>query len=112
MNWRRGFFRLWLVAALLWLLAIGFILHVDIRQNVQTLSVQDCSLSEMEAEEEARRAGLPEGFKLVTGEACLELHEEAKEYLGWSGALVLGPPIGVLGLGFVAFWVAGGFRRT
>jgi hypothetical protein len=99
------------VATVLWLLASGFLVGSGITRHIDVLWAGPCP----DLSEEKLRQGLPEGFpegvRRLTREECLNFRRDRQNKLAQSGIVVLGPPLGVLGLGFVAFWVVRGFRR-
>lgn len=111
MNWRRGFFRLWLVAAVLWLAVFSFVVKDKVAWEAKVLWANfNCYPTEEELEEMRQRA--PEDFVPVIGEQCVEHRAERIERLARYGAAMLSPPLGVLVLGIVGFWIARGFRRN
>jgi hypothetical protein len=96
------------VATVLWLLVSGFALKDEITLEFRSLRANPCDLSEEERQE--KQQALPEGLRLLSEEDCLRFRGETKAKLIKDGAILLGPPIGILVLGLVIGWVARGFR--
>jgi hypothetical protein len=95
MRVRRGFFRLWLVLAVIWIAGGSWLLQDDLTGKLRP-------------EELAEQARLnpppPEGFVLDT---TLENVHARRRY---AFELVLLPPFGLLAIGCAGFWVARGFQ--
>ena len=140
MNWRRGFFRLWLVVSALWLglFVIGMIAAGPI-ERYRTWKHDRETLAKLEAGVECgpwlkhmaqgpSESTPPEGAVLgVTEEECDQWRLEAKarvessiytnEFTAALATLVaIVPPLALLVIGFFgaksAGWVARGFRRS
>ena len=93
---------------MLWLAASGFLMASGITRHIDVLwAARPCP----DLSEEELRQGVPEGIRRLTREECLNFRKDRQNKLAQSGIVVLGPPLGVLGLGFVVFWVVRGFRR-
>jgi hypothetical protein len=108
MSWRRGFWRLWLVLSLLWIVAVGvyawkeepWVMSSRMRTCMDAKEAQGANLlSCFEYTEIARLRQGPVG--------SADIAAAAKEY----AAFALIPPLVVLGLGLLGAWVASGFAR-
>ncbi len=100
MNWRRGLFRLWLIATVAWLLVVGGLLLPNdialvfkLRHIDSSYSCEDhdpCDLIEANL---AKRRAL------------------AEKRLMRNTPRILAPPAVLFILGVIGFWIAAGFRK-
>jgi hypothetical protein len=93
MNWRRGLFRLWLVASLCWI--AGFSMYTW---------KQEPGLSSLQFGYEIASSPEEQSEREIVGGLNAEL---AKRYL----AYVLLPPLVTLALGLLGAWVVSSFER-
>ncbi len=136
MNFRRGLFRLWIVASFVWLVSNGVVLQKDIRRDVATLrqpvlSVQLIPLEppaakgvvrklqpdeELRAQTEmderrARLRRLQEELRVQTETDELRARVQlAQSNLMLAASILLLPPILAFALGWAGLWIVRGFR--
>jgi len=91
---RRGFCRLWLVLAVIWIAGGAWLLWDDLTGKLRPEDL---------AEQASFNPPVPEGYILDT---ILGVHERRIYAVG----SVLVPPLGLLALGCAGFWVVRGFR--
>ena len=89
-NWRRGLFRLWIAASVVWLVGTGALLQEDIRGDVSTLTAEP-------------PANPPPRSTLV-------IVIEARKHLTFAVSVILLPPILLFALGWAGLWIVRGFR--
>ena len=120
-DWRRGFFRLWLIIVVVWFVVIGALpsvffgaetgerLHLvthwsqtaEARQELQSLqTIQD--LQELKD-----RKGYSNFFAM---EAAKPMSHQLSSLIGEMAPMALLPPIGLLALLFALAWALEGFR--
>jgi hypothetical protein len=127
-RWRRGFFRAWVASSALWvIIAGGFVFARWYNDPGRVISVRstphaaptpnepdDWMLAIPDARDPSKTIGIP-CASLPNG--CLVGQpKEGLDYSLWWASLIrsalwtLGPPIIVLTIGWLAFWVVAGFR--
>lgn len=128
LNWRRGLLRLWLVLAVLWTAAVGWLMRPDEdAMSYWKLRSLDEAYIEAEAKPDEERCKRPDGS---LDAACMSAEwqraQAARDYmkealarkedslsgLKLAGLLIAGPIVAALILGFVFGWVARGFSYT
>jgi hypothetical protein len=104
MNWKLGFFRLWIVASVAWAAVVGGLFYIAVVAPRSLAAIQDACV-------EARRAepALGSPFdcfaKGMNFDYVIPLGPIVAKYL----ALAIGPMIAAFLLWFVAAWIAAGF---
>jgi hypothetical protein len=99
MDLRRGFFRLWIVASLIW---IGAVLTVEYRDTTIPSLTKSCSeLLSFTLDRTGEKLGPADVARCdqVWGEERIRI-----------GGIALGPPLAFLVAGLLLAWIAGGFR--
>jgi hypothetical protein len=91
-NWRRGLFRLWIAASIVWLVGGGVLSQEIVRRDVSTLMTAEADLPP-----------LPPGFEL-------DRVKLARSNQTFIASAILLPPIFALALGWIGLWIARGFR--
>lgn len=128
MNWKRGLLRAWLVLAVCWAGILGFEvgdrLCANDRNPYQFLTYDQ--LIELGGVRGKKPIAAPASVSLETANALLVAKDEVKREqslcfpdrlrIDWgvrSSALglIIGPPIGLLILGYALLWIGRGFRR-
>jgi hypothetical protein len=136
MNWRRGCFRVWLVASALWVLGCSLLMWPDIEQRVSFALLSDkellflvclekLGLTASTAEEDARvfcEKKFPEELPEETKARLLkDEHSFTEQSFNVAKAVfsdlrlwlwLLGPPVFVLLLGAFIGWALVGFRKA
>ncbi len=124
-NWRRGLVRLWLVLAVIWIVAVGWVMRPDkdAMSYWKLRSLDDAYIAAQVKPDEAR-CKRPDGSldagcmsaEWQRAQATRDVMKEAlarkKESLSslkLAGILIIGPIGAALILGFVFGWVAKGF---
>ena len=122
MNWKQGLLRLWIVAALLWMVGSGTIVWDDLVQRTTKfevtapdqrhwLIVTYGDVSAVQVLEWAKKrpteevASLPQASFLEYNKP-LPLLSRTRPF-----SILLLPPLAILLLGCVGYWVASGFRK-
>jgi len=101
MNWKRGFFRLWVVFAVLWV--IGVVVVAFGESSIPSLT-RSCDLLPQFTE-----SGTGRQLTQADVDACEVVWKKKRlELVGWAA----GPPAAVLLLGLVMMWVFRGFRHS
>ena len=125
LNFRRGLFRVWIAASIVWLVGGGVSHLGEIQRDVSTLMTTDRSaepdpvdpvLLDAYRKLEATLADLPPAVPVA--KSLLELWEDkdrkAGVRLARTASIILIPPILVLALGWTGIWaglwIARGFR--
>jgi hypothetical protein len=115
-NWKRGFFRLWLVIALLWLIPVGVVVAKQLIKDLLVPATLEAS--ERAANESCKQ---PREIDPLEGLICkfeeevygksgsLRVHPAA--YVSLMLAIVLLPPLVLLLPGMVVAWIVRGFVR-
>lgn len=85
MNWTKGFFRVWIVGSLLWILLIGWVMGVPAWQSI----------------------GCPDA-----GPWCQYGQQSPAEAFRELAITALGFPLAVLAIGSALTWALKGFRKT
>ena len=98
MNWRKGFFRTWIVVSLLWVGATLSFTGPSIVKNYRWLTDDACK----PATPEVRAQGL-------MTDADIGLCDEPANALQAATAWTIGPPLGMLIAGASLAWVFAGF---
>ena len=120
MNWSGGLFRLWLIGSALWIVAVGALAYVnevapfqmDVAREATADAAWQTDQDVCSSGERARggdpsdcyhgpRATSPIGIGIGAGPNPLWAYV--------AGAV--GPPLGALGIWFVAGWLMAGFRK-
>ncbi len=114
MNWKRGFLRLWIVLAVVWIAAsllamkpwreIGHLLA-----ETPTVVIQPAP--EVETEDARKARLLSHARQRAMYERARMLKHFAPKKLGEFTVVALAPPVGVFLLGWLVAWVVGGFKR-
>ena len=108
MNFRRGLFRLWIVGAVLFVIAVAFVSYSDIK-------------AEFDRAAAVRAATLPPGFVLDEPEEgrpdVANLTDKRSlpnpwDKVGMASAIAFGIPLVVLALGASLVWAFSGFAAT
>jgi len=135
-NWRRGLFRIWIAASVVWLVGAGAVMQSGIRRDVSTLSrhageeplsaaVNKRVYELMEATKQAKAALDLEAVEayerdlselaeslVVNAEERIKRKQRAAQYsLMLSASLLFLPPILLFALGWAGLWILRGFRR-
>ncbi|RMF07769.1 MAG: hypothetical protein D6763_11520 [Alphaproteobacteria bacterium] len=125
LNWRRGLLRLWLVFAVLWIGAVGWILRPDeAAVSYWKLRSLDEAYIAAEARPDEDRCKRPDGSleaRCMSAEwqraqaardymkEALARKEDSLSSLKFAAIVMVGPIVAALVLGFVFGWVARGF---
>lgn len=116
MNWRRGFFRLWLVTSVLWLTGTAILIYIEWPSPVPGTITRQASPDEIAA----CTAILPHHGNLTVDEilkdAQCSTHSENALVTDYStvkvlGLLGIGVPVLLICSGAAAGWVLYGFKR-
>jgi hypothetical protein len=136
MNWRKGFFRGWLLISILWIFGVGVVLWPDAAKKIELARMSDKQLLSVLYPECKEIPDLPKGFILDT---CAEALQKAgrnpfevfdvADLRRWGGGdgyieqvirvikatvslvpILLGPPLFLLLLGVGIGWVLIGFK--
>jgi hypothetical protein len=125
-NWSRGFFRLWVVLSLLWVLAFGY---GAIAQTIEDLRLPPKPVESAKQEQDQACSAIPRDARDDQAIRCrrTEIAEERWQHaadsrdrllshvtvyvLATVGALVP-PPLMLLLPGLVIAWIGRGFART
>jgi len=100
MNWKRGLFRLWLLAATLWVVLPVWLFYETLeRRNLAAKGLDACFA--------ARKANPSVGNPFNCFDDLVPIGPQIAQYV----AMALGPPITVFLLGYSLLWVLKGFRR-
>ena len=100
MDFKRGFLRLWLAAALLW---IGAVLVIEYRDTAIPSLTRSCS--------ELLGFTLDETGEKLGPKAVAECDQVWREERIKIASVTLGPPLACLLVGLVLAWIVTGFRR-
>jgi hypothetical protein len=100
MNWKKGLFRAWAVASLMWGGMMVFLLGPSSLENYRSLQSEGCKLSVDKSNIEGARSY---SYEEVAG-LC------EPDHLWAMAKWTLGPPFATLGLGVAVGWVISGFR--
>ena len=99
-NWRRGLFRIWIAASVVWLVGAGAVMQKEIRQDVSAVIAS--------AQYSYKKGSDPSVFEVIDRDYA------ARERLKSVASIVLLPPILVLVLGWTGIWtwlwIVRGFR--
>jgi hypothetical protein len=111
MNYRRGFFRAWVLLTVLWIGGVAFMSGPDVYREFREVAAIDAAMARV-SEAEARR-GEPLKPEELPPEAnpFLRFDYDPWGSLAKTGALALLPPLTLLALGAALGWVFSGFRR-
>jgi hypothetical protein len=107
MNWRRGLFRLWIVGAALFVLAVALISYTDIKEEFEDAASASASVTDRAVTKQNSVAP-----KRVTDPALIRRLERTPNpwaTLGWWASIALGIPLTVLALGASLVWAFSGF---
>ena len=111
MNWRRGFFRLWIAVSVLWItISVTFVTPLVVVPAFRTLS----PVEEVELPDAPMSI---EGFdwekaQAIAAEMLAERQAgQQQRAIALSGAVIAAPPVGLLLIGMAVGWIFGGFRR-
>jgi hypothetical protein len=107
MNWKRGFFRVWLVLSVCWLgfWALGIYEHVVERSSAA--AAHACFMAKKDIPPPGNPFDCFDGVRGNRFADLIPLPRSISNYV----AIALGPPIALLLLGLVTIWVSRGFRR-
>ena len=114
MRWRRGLFRVWVVASVCWIALVSALTYSALHNPALVAARQKARESACAAAREADRSlGNPyDCFSYPAGsKPPPEPPEPMWPVIAPYAALGLGVPAGVLVLGSMAIWAAAGFRR-
>jgi hypothetical protein len=101
MSIRLGFFRLWLVASVLWVAVIGTIVGRPMVTDYEYLYSDACKPSAPEI----KARGL-------FSDADVGLCDRPKDTLLSGASALFGPPLALLAIGTMIGWVVAGFKRS
>jgi len=105
MNWKLGFFRIWIVASVCWAVFVGWLFYAAVIAPRSLAAAQDACI-------EARRAepALGNPFdcfaKGLNFDYVIPIGPFVAKYL----ALAVGPMVGAFLLWFVGAWIVAGFN--
>jgi hypothetical protein len=112
MNWRRGLFRLWIVASLCWVGLVGWYVYAE--ENARLARVQKFEICRelekvMGEQRDCTRhlANLFEDIVPDPSPSWTSRYWLIRPYASWA----LFPPLGVLIAGILGAWIFAGFRR-
>src|SRR5262245_23305680 len=118
MNWRKGFFRLWCMLSLCWVVSTGAIVWNIEKKSAERL---EAHMSCVKEEREKLSGKDPDSvFDICAARSGITLKDTAfdrltvrdtiKSYFKEYGGLTLLPPLVTLILGLLVAWVASGFK--
>jgi hypothetical protein len=124
MNWRRGFFRLWLVLSAGWVAGIGYLDRESLCASYSIKAWEEARRQEQKSQEDYRvclilhpkdKCELPDfiGGNIHYENRCLPMGDDAPNWDLRVEALkqMFVPPFVVLLAGLVVLWVMRGFRH-
>ena len=108
MNWRRGIFRAWIVASVLWICAVTWIAYARFyNARSSEISEKNCA--------DTRRANPALGNPYDCFVTRPNMFDDLIPFDGWVwmyAPMAFGPPIGAAALCILCGWIASGFART
>jgi len=106
MNWKLGFFRIWLVAAICWAAFVGWLVYNETLRPHRLAEVQQACVDAYRAD--PALGNVFDCFnKGVSFDNVVPLGILLPKYL----ALAAGPMVGAFLLWFVGAWIVAGFNR-
>ena len=117
MNWRKGFFRSWVLFSVFWVVGVGIATYQDDWQTYQDASHSMVKKAMTDEEFIAHGRLTEEQNKAInSARARLKITEmntlkSARENLMHAGVAAIGVPAALLALGAMIAWVFSGFRK-
>ena len=119
-NWRRGLFRIWIAASLVWLIGAGALMQKEIRRDVSALMTAEIQAPKRTSESrpktrslielERRAAEQGQTLEKFLIESAAQQAAEQAQNLTFAASVILLPPILLFALGWAGLWIVRGFR--
>ena len=120
-NWRRGLFRMWIAASLVWLIGAGALMQKEIRRDVSALMTAEIQAPKDTSENpafkgrahrelERRAAEQGQTLEKFLNESAARRAAEQAQNLTFAASVILLPPILLFALGWAGLWIVRGFR--
>ena len=103
MNWRRGLFRLWIAASILWVGAVGW----SVYDRVERARAESSCATQRIA-----NPALGNTSDCFSGDLTFDHLIPLSGLLSEYALIALGPVVGALVLGMAGIWVVTGFKKS
>ena len=106
MNFTRGFLHLWIVVSVLWIGGVGLVELPKWQQGFRLWGTKPLTMADLG---DCRNTDCSVEKMLLGYDAAARADQKSPLELT---ANLVGPPLGLLTLGFIIAWIARGFRRA